>query len=129
RARDGHNAGDQPHGKHAKNNAGVSVVRADRELELQTVWCNQYDPRERWWGVEVDFPPDLDEIFGVTNNKQSARALAEFATLDLDQIAEREGYGSEGELLEAWTDDGDGRVVLLKVKQAIVNNLRVIRGL
>jgi len=46
--RDGHNAGDQPHGKHAKNNVGVSVVRAERELELQSSWCNQYDHRERW---------------------------------------------------------------------------------
>lgn len=128
-ARDGHNAGDQPHGKHAKNNTGVSVVRADRELELQAVWCNQYDPRERWWGVEVDFPPALDEVFGVTNNKQSARALTEFASLSLDQIAEREGYSSEGEMIEAWEADEDDRIVLVRVKQAIERNLRFIRGI
>jgi hypothetical protein len=127
-ARDGHNAGDQPHGRHAKNNTGVSIVRADRELELQTAWCNQYDPRERWWGVEVDFPPALDEIFGVTNNKQHARALNEFASLGLDQIAEREGYATEQELIDAWTDDADGRLVLVRVKQAIEGNLRFLRG-
>jgi hypothetical protein len=128
-AREGFNPGDRPHGKHAKNNIGVSVVRADRELELQTGWCNQYDTRERWWGIEVDFPPILDEVFGVTNNKQHALALAEFAALSLDQIAEREGYGSENELIEAWSDDEDPRLVLVEVKNAIESNLRVIREL
>jgi hypothetical protein len=126
-ARDGHNAGDQPHGKHAKNNVGVSVVRADRELELQTSWCNQYDPRERWWGVEVHFPPALDEVFGVTNNKQSARSLAEFAVLGLDQIAEREGYEKESELIERWDEDGDPRLLLVQVKKCIESNLAFLR--
>lgn len=125
--RDGHNAGDQPHGKHAKNNIGVSVVRAGRELELQTGWCNQYDPRERWWGVEVSFPPALDEVFGVTNNKQSARALAEFAVLDLEQIAEREGYDGSGDLIDAWDQDQDPRLLLVRVKQTIESNLGFIR--
>ncbi|MBO3707211.1 MAG: ATP-binding protein [Candidatus Accumulibacter sp.] len=127
-ARSGHNAGEQPHGKHAKNNVGVSIVRAKRELELQTGWCNQHDSRERWWGAEVDFPPALDEVFGVTNNKQSARSLAEFSTLGLDQIAEREGFNSEGELIDAWTDDRDPRLVLVRVKQSIESNLSVIRS-
>lgn len=126
-ARDGHNAGDQPHGKHAKNNVGVSVVRADRELELQTSWCNQYDPRERWWGAEVHFPPALDEVFGVTNNKQSARSLAEFAVLGLDQIAEREGYDKESELIERWEEDRDPRLLLVQVKKCIESNLAFIR--
>ena len=126
-ARDGHNAGDQPHGKHAKNNVGVSVVRADRELELQTSWCNQYDPRERWWGAEVHFPPALDEVFGVTNNKQTARSLAEFAVLGLDQIAEREGYEKESELIERWEEDQDPRLLLVQVKKCIESNLAFIR--
>lgn len=127
-AREGHNAGEQPHGKHAKNNIGVSIIRAGRELELQTGWCNQYDPRERWWGAEVSFPPALDEIFGVTNNKQSARALAEFSSLGLDQVAEREGYGSQNELIEAWEEDRDPRILLVRVKQSIESNLGFIRA-
>ena len=126
-ARDGHNAGDQPHGRHAKNNVGVSVVRAERELELQTGWCVQSDPRERWWGVEINFPPELDEIFGVTNNKQSARTLAEFAEVSVDQIAEREGYSSESDLMEAWDQDQDPRRILVLVKQAVERNLSAIR--
>ena len=126
-ARDGHNAGDQPHGRHAKNNVGVSIVRADRELELQTGWCIQSDPRERWWGVEINFPPELDEVFGVTNNKQSARSLAEFAEVGIDQIAEREGYLSESELMDAWEQDQDPRLILIHVKQAVERNLSLIR--
>lgn len=126
-ARDGHNAGDQPHGRHTKNNVGVSIIRSERELELQTGWCIQSDPRERWWGVEINFPAELDEVFGVTNNKQSARTLAEFAEVGVDQIAEREGYSSESELMDAWEQDQDPRLILIQVKQAVERNLSAIR--
>lgn len=126
-ARAGHNPGGLHHGKHAGGNIGVSVVRARRELELQAGWCVGYDPRERWWGIEVDFPPALDEIFGVPNNKQGARALAEFAALSLDQMALREGYATEQELREAWIEDNDPRMILVLVKQNIESNLQVIR--
>lgn len=128
-ARTGHNAGELPHGKHAKNNVGVSIVRADRELELQTGWCNSFDTRERWWGAEVEFPPALDEIFGVTNNKQSARALSELAQTPKDLLAEREGYASEAELIDAWTAERDPRLVLIKVKQSLESNLSTLRSM
>ena len=65
-------AGALPHGKHASRNLGVSVVRADREITLDQNLLQTYDPLERWWGAEIEFPPALDEFFGVTNNKQSA---------------------------------------------------------
>jgi hypothetical protein len=78
-ARNQHNAGATPHGKHAARNVGVSLVRARRELDMDQALVNTYDPRERWWGVEVEFPPSLDELFGVTNNKQSARHFSELA--------------------------------------------------
>lgn len=55
-------------GRHAKNNRGISMMRADRELlQEQTLVTEATD---RWWAVEVDFSPELDELFGVTNNKQ-----------------------------------------------------------
>jgi hypothetical protein len=126
--REGHNAGDASHGKHAKNNIGVSVVRAGRELELQTGWCNQHDTRERWWGAEVSFPPDLDELFGVTNNKQSASSLAEFSVVGLDQIAEREGYSSEQELITAWQEDHDPRLMLVNIKKTLESNIATLRS-
>ena len=65
-------AGLQDHGKHANKNLGISLIRADRELYLDRRLCQTYDPLERWWGVEVDFPVELDDVFGVTNNKQNA---------------------------------------------------------
>ena len=74
--------GAKPYGKHAAKNVGVSIVREGRELDLDTGWTNSYDPTERWWGVEVEFPSTLDEIFGVTNNKQSATIFSHMAQFD-----------------------------------------------
>jgi hypothetical protein len=34
----------------------VSIVRADRELDLDQNYVIPYDLRERWWRIEVDFP-------------------------------------------------------------------------
>lgn len=72
KAREGDLAGARPHGKHASGNLGISIIRADRELNLDTNLLRTYDPTERWWGVEVEFPTALDEMFGITNNKQDA---------------------------------------------------------
>ena len=69
---DGSQAGSQPHGQHANFNLGVSVVRGGREINMDQNLCQTYDPLERWWGAEVEFPPALDEFFGITNNKQEA---------------------------------------------------------
>jgi hypothetical protein len=80
-------AGKQDHGLHAAKNTGISIVRADRELELSQLWVRA-DPRERWWGVEVDFPPALDRLFGVTNNKQSAHNFTDIGKIDLDELLE-----------------------------------------
>ena len=29
----------------------------------------------RWWGAEVSFSSGMDDVFGVTNNKQHAQGL------------------------------------------------------
>lgn len=71
----GKNAGGLPHGKHANANLGVSVIRAGRELYLDTNLLQTYDPLERWWGAEVEFSPELDEFFGISNNKQDAASF------------------------------------------------------
>lgn len=73
-------AGRTLYGKHAGKNIGLSIVREGRELELDSKWnataSNRRDPRERWWGAEISFSRDLDDLFGVTNDKQSATALS-----------------------------------------------------
>lgn len=84
------NAGSTRYGKHAKGNVGISLVRAGRELELETSLVIQYDPRDRWWGVEIEFPPSLDEVFGVTNNKQAARHFTEIALTIQNELGDKE---------------------------------------
>ena len=73
-ARKGDAAGSQPYGLHAKKNVGISVLRAGREIELVSTNIKQ-DPTERWWGLEFDFPRPLDDIFEISNDKQSAKAF------------------------------------------------------
>ena len=90
-ARGGDNAGMKAWGQHAKHQVGVSLVRAGRELALDTNLCIA-EVTERWWGAEISFPPDLDEVFGVTNNKQAAN--------NFTAMAER--------LKEGSLEDGDG---------------------
>ena len=81
-------AGDSPWGKHADRNKGVSIVRARRELEMSQAWTNSYEPEERWWSVEVEFTPALDEIFGVVNNKQHAHAFVAGAGFNWRDVAD-----------------------------------------
>lgn len=75
-------AGNHPWGKHAMRNVGISLIRKGRELDLDSSWAIGYDPVERWWGIEVDFPAELDEVFGVTNNKQTAIIFSSLAHFD-----------------------------------------------
>jgi hypothetical protein len=107
-------------GKHAARNVGVSVVRARRELEINHGFEISYDPRERWWGIEVSFDPGLDDVFGVTNNKQAATA---FRPLDLDADAAEEGVtpGAYKEQLEA---DDDPRWLMYEISGKIEKWLR-----
>lgn len=126
-ARAADQAGSRPHGRHAARNLGVSVVRAGRELELDPGWTTTYDPRERWWGVEVRFEPGLDELFGVTNNKQSARNFAEAARFDTDALVKQ--YGSITKARQALAEDEDPMEPLLEVVHRIQTNIREMRGL
>lgn len=104
-ARKGESPGSRPHGKHAAKNVGVSIVRADRELDLDPAWSNPSEPRDRWWGVEIDFPPALDDLFGVTNNKQAARYFSDLAKVNLEDIIEEEQtLGGTRDIYEADED-------------------------
>ena len=118
-------AGDAPWGKHADRNKGVSIVRARRELELSTAWVNNYEPEERWWSVEVEFDPILDEIFGVVNNKQHAHAFVGGVGLDWKEIADPgETLGTLRERLE---ETSDPRAHLLDVWHWIDEQIRRMR--
>ena len=116
-------AGRLPHGEHAKKNVGISIMRADRELEMDQSWVVPSEARDRWWGVEVEFPPALDEIFGVTNNKQTARYFAQ--TPDLESLLEEEQ--SIAQLREQLAEEEDPRGPLLGIADIIRRNLGPIR--
>lgn len=119
-------AGSKPYGKHARKNVGVSIVRAGRELEMSRSWDVEYDPTERWWGAEIEFPPALDELFGVSNNKQSAQYLSEAGNLDVDKMLKDHG-GSMQKLKEELQDAGDPMYPLLEISQYLHRNLDSIR--
>ena len=57
------------------NGAGVSVLRADREVAMGWLFVGtkRRENYDDWWRCEVSFQPDLDELFGVTHNKQGIR--------------------------------------------------------
>ena len=52
---------------------GISIVRANREIDFGQFdfYENVNQPEHRWWGCEIRFMPELDEAFGVANNKQN----------------------------------------------------------
>ena len=72
--------------------AGVSVVRADREVDYG--WFFFGDKRREnyddWWRCEVRFDPILDEAFGITHTKQQIRPrphLMEALRADMEAMA------------------------------------------
>jgi hypothetical protein len=119
----GTDAGSEPHGKHARNNVGVSIVRADRELVLDSTWTNN-DLRERWWGAEISFPPALDEVFGVTNNKQSATRFTEMANYYLDDRNDDEWQ----EIQAIWTETDDPQRHLIAICNYLKQQLNKMRS-
>jgi Histidine kinase-, DNA gyrase B-, and HSP90-like ATPase len=104
-------AGRHPWGKHAMRNIGISLVRKRRELDLDPAWAIGYDPVERWWGIEVAFPPELDEVFGVTNNKQTATVFSSLA--HFDWAAEKEEDETFKVFKDRLRDLGDPRLPLI----------------
>jgi hypothetical protein len=128
-AREDVRAGDQrgatAYGRHAAKNVGVSLMRADRELDLDEALVIGYDPRERWWGVEVDFPPGLDEIFGVTNNKQSARNFSEVAN-NLRTLTAGE---DQQRVFDEMAEDEDPTGPLIEILSLIDRRLGALRKL
>ena len=124
-ARNVRNAGSSDYGKHAAKNIGVSLVRAGRELDMDQAFVSTSEARDRWWGVEVDFPPALDELFGVTNNKQSARNFSDLAS----RLESLKGSPDWNEFLKELSDEADPRAPLLEILDLIDRRVRALRNL
>src|SRR5207248_9957276 len=86
---------------------GMSFVRAGREIETVDVFPKSARDRANGlgsypllqsyaynWGVEVKFTPELDEVFGITNDKQRVRPIEDFWRLlhkeDIDRLLRAE---------------------------------------
>jgi hypothetical protein len=113
--------GNSVQGKHYGLNTGISFVRAGREIDFGAFgFLDDSDPRHRWWGAEVRFDPELDELFGVTNNKQEVNAIRK---LEPDVMEELVDSASHGDFRGA---------LLLDINKILNENIsemmRVIRG-
>jgi hypothetical protein len=74
-----HLSNEEKHRLGVSKAAGISVVRARREIEYG--WFFMGDKRKEnyddWWRCEVRFEPSLDEVFGITHTKQQIRPTLE----------------------------------------------------
>ena len=113
-------------GKHAQQNLGISIVRAHRELQLDDSWTNQ-NTTERWWTVEIDFPPSLDELFEVSNNKQSALTFPRLAKFDWKREL-LPGETSFGDVRRRMEESGDRRAQLLDLHTQIKKVITQLRN-
>jgi hypothetical protein len=71
---------------------GVSILRAGREIALgwHLMGSKRKENYDDWWRCEIEFEPDLDDQFGITNNKQGvrpSRALRDALEPELESIA------------------------------------------
>lgn len=68
----GSSPGNYALGQYAAKLEGISVIRARREIDFRRFdfYNVVNEPQHRWWGCEIIFNPELDEVFGVANNKQ-----------------------------------------------------------
>ena len=123
----GKDGGHAPWGKHADHNMGVSLVRAHREIQLDDSWVSGDDPRERWWTVEVDFPTALDEVLGVTNNKQGTVTFQRLARYDWKREA-LPGEESPGDVRRRMEEEGDPRTHLLDLRTQIHRAIGLMRN-
>ena len=77
-------------------------------------------------GAEVEFPPSFDEVFGVTNNKQSATIFSHMANFDWKTEAEP---GEEFlDYKRRLKDDGDARADLIEIVDYIKTGIRRLRS-
>lgn len=119
--------GRTPWGSHCKKNVGVSIVRANRELVLRDSFLSATlrENKGRYVGLEVSFPPTLDKVFGVTNNKQDAVKLVNY---DLSALAEQAGLSHENEYKRELANNNDSLLEVLKVTDAISAHITTLTG-
>lgn len=115
---------DTRQGPHFARNRGVSIMRADREVCMDETYY--YDAPDRFWSIEVSFPPALDEAFGVTNNKQDVPHFKELCR----ELARRGDDPRSVSMLDAGDIDQDhGFAELESVAKYVLTQSRTMRNL
>jgi hypothetical protein len=74
--------------------AGVSVLRAGREIDFGWFFMGgkRKENYDDWWRCEVEFQPELDEVFGVTHTKQGispSEPLIQLLSPDFETVAHK----------------------------------------
>lgn len=71
------NPGNTPMGAYVGKLEGISVVREGREIDFGEFgfYSDKNSPYHRWWGCEIAFNRDLDQVFKVANNKQHVELI------------------------------------------------------
>ncbi len=84
------------------NGAGVSVVRAGREIDYGWFFMGgkRKENYDDWWRCEIRFDPVLDEAFGITHTKQQIRAQ-EYLNEVLSQDLEAQAKALNGRVRQA----------------------------
>jgi hypothetical protein len=123
-------AGKTDQGQDCLKNFGLSIMRANREIELITnEFFTKDDPyKARFMGVEIDIPPSLDEVFGVTNNKQHAHNLKE---VDFEKIDVGDNdFKSTVEVIKYLREQGDEeQAILYQVSDTLIKVISTVRKL
>ena len=113
-------------GKAANQTKGISLVRADREIIIDTAWLKEDDPTERWWSIQIEFQPELDELFGVTNNKQYVMDFSDGAKWNMED--EKDDGETDQEFKERLKEDGDQRYFLILIWEEVKKLRTLLRG-
>ena len=117
--------GNTDHGQHARKNMGISIIRSDREITLDVSLLMSSEPRDRWWGVEIEIPASLDYAVGLTNNKQHVDILSAMMST-VGQFAEDDS--GESEIIDELSEQDRTRAQLLKMVKEITSRIRSMRN-
>ena len=120
-ARDDREAGARPWGKHAFENAGISLLREGRELCLLRDLYKE--TQDRWWGIEIEFTKDLDAFFGVTSDKQQATKFQDCLSQYSSLVGNRESLNA---FMEEMQSTGEVEHRLIKLVDKLYNARRIL---
>ena len=122
--------GETRYGQLANRLRGVSILREGREIDLDRNWLRSDKTVDRWISVSIDFDNTLDALFGVSNDKQGARHLADLASVPITEIREQikklesDGTDDDADHLERLLVALDIRERLQRMQQEVADQRR-----